>query len=495
MKNTTGLFSMTDSSIQKLELTGCSKKPLSLATRRFLSIMAIFLGLLPLPTLAETLEVTPRKTEGDRVTFRIRVLDDNRIPIQGLKVKDLVIRSRRVYGEEESSTRLNPDNQIRNPQGLGRSSQNSSRPTTIIDRIIRFLAPEQTEANPADIVILLDMSGSMKHEDAAKIKKLNGAVDAIKEFLQKVRNDRLPFSIAIIPFGEECNYNYSVTQTIIENNLLSATDNTLDRSLNEYAGVPVCAQTNLYQPIKEAVKFLGNKARLERDANSAYDSENDLESSLQRRQAVIVLSDGFHVIDRRTEKQQFQALKQVLKQNGFVTVHTLGYGESLIHLRDRAICSRWIDDDELKEDLNNIINYCRLKEYNITEFIVDEKRLKEIAQINRGIHEFPKNAQSVAENLKKFLTTLREYELTFIMPNASRGSLHEVTVSVISEGQELNITSDPLRIRMDNIGYSVLSFPKRLGILISTIALGGVGVFSFKKWGKELKRQAEINLQ
>lgn len=79
-KTSTDLFFMIDFSIQKLKLIA----------------LATLLASLPLPAMAASLEITRWRAEGDRVTLRVEVLDDRRIPIQGLKAEDFKVKQQIV---------------------------------------------------------------------------------------------------------------------------------------------------------------------------------------------------------------------------------------------------------------------------------------------------------------------------------------------------------------------------------------------------------------
>ncbi|MEW6498312.1 MAG: vWA domain-containing protein [Cyanobacteriota bacterium] len=436
---------MTDSSIQKLRLT----------------VLVALLGLLPLPAMASTVDIYRYSTQGDRVTLRVRVLDDERVPIQGLNREDFQIET----------------------------TDAQDRPVTLNPSQTTLVPPErQSNLDPAYLVILLDMSGSMAQKDLGGEKKLKGATDGIRDFITEIRREKLPVQISLVPYGEKgnapCQYTYQVNQSIIKQNLLKAMDRKLDEQLNVLAKLldNVCAATNIYQPVAEAVSYLGTPNRfgqIQSDPNAP-----------KPRLAVIFLSDGFDVY-RSNETERFKNLLDVLQQNRQVTVHSMGYGERLRELRDRARCP--LSDAQLTVD--NVRLRCRLPGADITEFIVDEQRLRAIAQATGGIHKFPGNPREVVETLRTFLTTLREYEIIYQQPGADRASPHKTVVRVNSSSRQLNkLASEPKNIRMGNFIYSSLPFPKRLAILGFTTLLGLAGVLSFMSWSKRLKEQAERNL-
>ena len=498
MKNIIGLFFTIAFLTQKLKLVDRRVQRFSpVALAALLSPM--LLGLLPLSVLAGSVEIYRWETKEDRVTLRVKVVDDDRRPIEGLSLNNFKIEAQRLYGNNnrQDVNSENDDSQtfVLENQGISSSdetSNNSINQTsssngrgTAVERIIKFLTPRQSKPDPAYIAILLDMSGSMKHEDAEGIKKVDGAVGAIREFLGKVESDRLPFKVAIIPFGEGCSNSYRVNQNSFENNFYSASSNALYEELERLEKTEPCAATNLYQPVEEAAEFLGN------NVNYLVNQESPSTDNIQPRLAVILLSDGYHA-NREMEQRQFDKLMKALKRHSQISVHTLGYGEPLFNLYDRAKCRQDFNQDELTVD--NIAYYCELPQKDITEFIVDERRLKQIARATGGIHEFPNDALAVAENLKTFLTTLREYEITFVMPDADRASLHEIKVRVDSSARDLQLTSEPKVIRMSNFIYRKLPLRSRLGILGLTAIASVAGLVPFIGWSKSLKREAERNL-
>jgi hypothetical protein len=169
----------------------------------------------------------------------------------------------------------------------------------------------------------------------------------------------------------------------------------------------------------------------------------------------------------------------------------MGYGESLAQLRDRANCQSYVSDKNLT--VNQMLPpSCWLEEEDIEEFIVDENSLRTIAQTTKmGRAKFPKTSQEVIDSLNAFLTTLREYEITYQQPEADRASSHQTKVIVNKRTQGLNNTaSAPQDIKMNRFFYRSLSIVERLGIFIGTIAVGIVGFKQFNNWSKQLKEQS-----
>ena len=458
-KNSTDSFSITAYLTPKLKL----------------GIVTLLLGFLPLPVFANSkIEVSPRPTDADIVTLKVKVVNDNNIPIEGLQKSEFKLQTARIIAKSQDT-----------PINLKFAEV----------RKFRLIPPgEQLTSDPAYVVILLDMSGSMRKKDASRVKKIDGAIRAIKGFIKLVREKNLPVHISLVPFGESqiAQDNYEVNQEIIAKNFLPADSPNLDKRVADLASSPTNAGTNLYNPLKEAVKYLGdNSEELTRQANSSNDLRKD-EPQIPPKLAVMLLSDGYHNSKRKTEDQQFTNLEKVFKKYPTVRVYTLGYGESLKELRDRAtncnIPNSWLE----KKEAVDLIQSCKLPSGDIFNYIVDQPRLKQIAELTGGISKFPQDANEAVKSLETFFKALREYELQYIQPNAVPAEEYQVQVSVNSSNRELNINAQPVNIRMPNISfYKLPLFPDRLFILILTLGILGCGILWFKRWSQQLKTEAD----
>lgn len=443
-KNITVLFSMIDFSIHKLKL-----------------IAFVLLGLLPFPVMANTIDISRSSTESDRVTLRFRVFDHNNIPIQGLNRQDMQILSTDSRGKPV-------------------------KPSTIKFDLI---PPErQSQPDPAYVAILLDMSGSMQHNDSGGTKKLTGAIQAIEQFIEQAKNNKIPVKISLVPFGykggNQCAHLYEVTQQTIaqKSPFHDITNDNLKTQLKELANIPVCASTNLHLPLQAAANYLKNEF-----ANIT----SNVNPETQPRLAIILLSDGYD----STKQEQIQKLTNFLQQSPPVTVHSLGYGESLSQLRDRAQCTILIPpNDQLTAD--TVSKYCRLSQREIREFIIDENLLKNIATATGGIYKLSANANEIAKSLTDFLTTLREYQLIYKQPGADRATIHQTKIQINSPTRRINkLTSNPQTIRISNFHYQQISLLQRINILALTTTLASIGTLTYIKWSHHLKQQAENNLQ
>lgn len=421
--------------------------------------MLSYLFMFPAFANSNTVKIIRKSSEEDKVTLRVQVINDQRIPIRGLTAGNVKVET--ILPNEEKVILQESD--------------------------IDLISPEKSKPDPTYLVILLDMSGSMKHEDDSGIIKLTGAIQGIRTFLEDIEAQNLPVQVALIPFGERgetCQQNYPVTQEIIRENLETSPYRITELYLSKLSKIDVCASTNLYQPLSEAVTFLGTEENLIENA-----------SEIVPRLGVILFTDGFDADpNRKREEKRFKKLKNTLAEYPQVTVHTMGYGEPLLQLYNRSLCEYELSDEQLT--VNNLLAYCRLRKEDITEYIVDQNRLEEIAKTTSGgISLFPEDSEEVSESLKTFLTTLREYEITYQQPGAEKAQVYPTKVIVNSSKHGLDdVTSQLENVSLSNYLYAPLSVIERIGILILTIIMGVLGYKQFIKWSQNLKEKAKSNL-
>jgi hypothetical protein len=419
--------------------------------RLLLSLFCLF----PIPSIAATrVDVTPRTPENGLITVRAKVLSDGNVPIDSLKKEDF-----RLYTSKT---------------GANQNLQEIKR--------VKLIKPdEQIKIDPARIVILLDMSGSMVRQDASGIKKLDGAISAIRGFISLVRKENIPAKIAIVPFGEgkleKCNY--KVDQETIKSKYLEASNQQIDEQITQLARTNPCAATNLFGPLKEAVTFLG-------EDNISQDLQ---ENSIQPRLSVILFSDGFH----NTKNDTFESLSPVFRKYPLVKVNTLGYGESLEHLRNRTTDCKGITDERLKQiDITYTLSKCKIPGDTIEGFIVDQPGLKEIAKLTSGISEFPNDAKSAVDSLETFFKSLREYEFQFRQPGADEGEKYQVMVEVDSPNRQIKSQSALRDFVIPTFGYQQLPFfPDRLAILGGTLAALAGSILVFRNWSRKLREESD----
>lgn len=413
------------------------------------------LGCLTSPSWGKTKEVEiigkPVVNE-DRVTVRVKVKDELEKPVMGLEHTDFSLK----IDEDKEPVAVKREN---------------------------WKSPQETVPPPAYIIVLLDLSGSMKQKDSGGSTKLEGAVNAIREFVRLSAKRGGDTQIAIVPFGESgsnCK-GYSVNNTTLDK-FFPAGDFKLQNYLDYLTGLTPCAATNLYQPLDEAINFLGNQ-----EDSRFYLSEESKKSKLEPRLSIVLLSDGYH--NKPNKEKDFKRLTDLLQRNPDLVVHTLGYGLNLDELAQKyskelkelaqkekgQIATRRATSSDKEKLAKQLVRIA-------PEEFVDEENLAEIARLTGGIAEFSGNARDIAESLQVFLNSLLgEYEITYTHPNAERGSKHEVSVAVNSVSSE----SKPYIITV--FGRS-LSRPIRIStIVFSLFLLGFGGILPFSMWAKKLK--------
>lgn len=407
-------------------------------TRR-LSLSVLLVGCLCSPSWGQvkTTEIVGKPSvQDDTVKLRIKVTDKNDRPVTELERKDfsLVVDNKQVQLS---------DNDV-------------------------WQSSKETVPPPTWIVVLLDYSGSMQQLDSRGTTKLEGAINAIKQFTTAIAQRGSNTQVAIIPFGDpgpNCAGNPVNKENL--DKFFPASDFKLINYLDFLAAQTPCASTNLYEPLTKAIRFLGNQE------DTRFYVPKDSEQP-EPKLAVVLLSDGYH--NKPNEKQDFEKLISLLKENKRITVHTLGYGSTAEQLGKNYR----LGHDATRKDIGTAPGKVPEEEF------VDEQRLKQIADVTRGIAEFSLDAEAVTEKLKVFLNALLgEYEITYTDPKAERGSKHEIGVVVQS------VKSEPRSYTITVFGRS-LPLPTRLLMLsIVLVAMVGGGAVPFWLWAKHLKREAQ----
>jgi hypothetical protein len=428
VKNSSGLSITIGSSIRKLSI-----------------VFALLTGFVS-PCMAEgkpKVEITGSPSiQDDRITLKVKVKDASDRPMVGLKSSNfgLVV--------DKNELKFEPKD---------------------------WKSPEETTPPPVWIVVLIDLSGSMGAKDASGTTKLEGALNAIRQFNKSIAErsrllpDDLKPRIAIVPFGEpgtDC-AGFTLDRDTLDN-FFPVGDFKLTNQLDFLATIKPCASTNLYSPLSKALQMLGDK----QDVRFNPTSESNLPKP---KLSIIMLSDGFHT--KPKEAEDFKELQSLLQSQPEITVHTLGYGLTLQELGEKYKLKR----PATREDINK-------KKVSAEEF-VDEKRLAEIAKSGGGISEFSADADKVTEKLQVFLNAiLGEYEISYVQPTSERGSKHNVQVSVTIDKNKSESNLEPYTITV--FGRS-LPRSTRIIIIGSTILLIGIGgILPFSIWAKRLKEEA-----
>lgn len=349
-------------------------------------------------------------------------------------------------------------------------------------------SPREVTPPPVFIVVLLDVSGSMKcSQDLTKKcvgsyaskgnRKIDAAIQALNKFLSLGSKRKGDTKVSIVPFGLKkdnvlsCNYPEPVDETALDN-FLSIQDVKLTGFLSSIADKDLCASTNLYQPIQEALQFFTK----DRDPRFyPLDKDGNLIQP-QPRLAIILLSDGY---DNQTSKKYIDNTLADLKNHKEIVVHTLGYGLTLKELGVKYVLGR----DAKSSDINSPKLSQADREALEKEFVEPEP-LQKIAFSTGGITDFAGDADQIAKKLENFLDAiLGRYQITYTQPNADREK--KIDVRVFAQ----NVPSEFKPCMMKGFGRPV-SGKFRLIIFIGTVfTLSAGGILPYYLWGKKLKNE------
>lgn len=368
----------------------------------------------------------------DRVTLRVRVEDAVARPVMGLQQEDF-----------------------------------SLRVDDALQPLATWVSPRESVPPPAWIIILLDMSGSMRMTDARGGTRLEGAIEATREFLAATADRGGDTQVAIVPFGEGSGTLASCAFEVSRRTLdrfYRADDVRLANFLENLAGFEPCASTNLYDPLTQAVRFF-NSSDDPRFALPPDDSELPAP-----RLSVILLSDGYD--NAGDEERRFAALGRSLEISPRVTVHTIGYGE-----QPRFDDGRPVSREDVEAGLFD------------PELYLDEERLEQIARQTGGLYAFTPDRVAITESLLLFLDALLgEYELSFDSPIFERGSRPTVIASVATD----TITVDSAPVSYSMLGLRRLVLRTRLSLLAGTLLLLAIGgIVPFQLWTRVLSAQEQ----
>ena len=322
--------------------------------------------------------------------------------------------------------------------------------------------PDEKKPDPNNIIILLDVTGSMNKPDQNNQIRGLAAIAAIRSFIKDINEKEYPLKISLVPFaedGENCGGGY-VPPPVNDNILskfyppeapeLNKELSELENHFNSKNKKP-CGSTNIRQPLTSAIKYL-NK-------NSPFLEEGSQEPS---RLGIILVSDGFHSILPQGEKSdgsdpvlsqekksELNKLEQLIKDSPEITIHTLGYG------------------------------YSRGTEYDE----IDPEVLENIAQASGGTFLFSANSTEISNALDTVLVSLLgEYEIRYQPTSIKQYKKETVELTV----EEL---STEKKFRINNVPS--LPFVTRMWILGGAL-FGGiiVGVLPFISWRWYIERQS-----
>ena len=309
--------------------------------------------------------------------------------------------------------------------------------------------PDEKKLDPNNIIILLDVTGSMNKPDQNNQIRGLAAIAAIRSFIKDINEKEYPLKISLVPFaedGENCGGGYlppPVNDDILSKFYSSEAPELkkqlleLENSFNSKNKRP-CGSTNIRQPLGNAIKYLKN--------NSPFLAKGSKEPS---RLGIILVSDGFDPVLSQKEKSELNELEELIKDSPEITIHTLGYGSS-----------QGIEYDG-----------------------IDPEVLEKIAQASGGISLFSANSKEISNALDTFLVSLLgEYEIRYQPTSIKqyKKETFELTVGELSEEKEFRISNVPS-----------LPFITRMLILGGTLIFCTIfGLLPFIAWRWYIEQQS-----
>ena len=313
----------------------------------------------------------------------------------------------------------------------------------------RLIKPDEKKPDPNNIIILLDVTGSMNKLDQNNQIRGLAAIAAIRSFIKDIKEKEYPSKIALIPFaegGKNCGGGYvppPVNDDILSKFYSSEAPELkkqlleLENSFNSKNKRP-CGSTNIRQPLGNAIKYLKN--------NSPFFANGSKEPS---RLGIILVSDGFDPVLSQKEKSELNELEELIKDSPEITIHTLGYG------------------------------YSQGTEYDN----IDPEVLERLAQASGGIFLFSANSKEISNALDTFLVSLLgEYEIRYQPTSIKQYKKEtvELTVGELSEEKEFRISNVPS-----------LPFITRMLILGGTLIFCTIfGLLPFIAWRWYIEQQS-----
>jgi hypothetical protein len=440
----------------------------------FSSLLLTALGILLIAPISQAQDslVNVKKTEIIRqneqqgeVTLRVKVTGDEKKPIMGLEKEDFEL----IVVDTNTKKIVSPFDPDKGYSDIP----------------FKFKTPQEATPPPAYILVLLDMSGSMKCSTDLNSKepcnnnipkgkrKLDVAVSALQTFIddaQKRQEKRggdtsVAIKVAIIPFG--FNGEYQPIRKVDElDKFYNVSDAKVKNALNNLALKTLRDATNIYHSLEKSVEFLTSTG--EKRFYPVDDKGNVIEP--KPRLAVILLTDGFdtdpdYKNNRQKQSETLNTLKQKLRDNDQLTIHTLGYG-----LTPNALRKKYAGQTISQADYE--------QEY------LDVDGLKRISQVTpNGIFAISGKEDDISKALTTFLDSiLGEYEITYQHPNPQRARVYQV--STVAD----KVASQPEEYRVTVFGRTV-SFPTYLGSVGLIAMLAGCWFIPYTLWKKKLQEE------
>ena len=237
-----------------------------------LTIIAVFFAVLPFgcaAILKETISqndcsnITENRQECLEITD-LRITQDNIDKVQN------TVKMRVKVSNKEGNFNPNLQESDFSVETINEFGQERTiQPTVILP------TDTSVKTTPADVIIMLDMSGSMKFRDSSPGRrriKFKGAINAIYKFIDAANEKpNLTVRIGLAPFGKGGNQ-FTVSNKSLDANFYPSNSEKLKEKIEESANEKISASTNLYQPLETAVKYLRNSVELTSDNNNKTDN-------------------------------------------------------------------------------------------------------------------------------------------------------------------------------------------------------------------------------
>ncbi|NEP77434.1 MAG: VWA domain-containing protein [Okeania sp. SIO3B3] len=319
------------------------------------------------------------------------------------------------------------DEKNRLKEGLNKKDIELKSNGELVDDFL-LITPDAKKPYPSNIIILLDVTGSMNKLDENNQIRGLAAIAAIRSFLKNIDEKEYPSKIALVPFAEEgkdCGGGYvpPPVNDVALSKFYSPEAPELKKQLlkleNHFNGKDKkpCGSTNIRESLTSAIQYLNDK--------SPVLEEGSQEPS---RLGILLVSDGYDEDLSDQEKLELNKLEELIKDSPEITINTLGYGYSQGAKFDK----------------------------------IDPEVLEKIAQASGGIFLFSANSTEISQALEIFLVSLLgEYEIRYQPTSIKQYEKETVEISVgeLSAEEKFrinNIPSLPFATRMWILGGTLI---------------------------------------
>jgi len=318
------------------------------------------------------------------------------------------------------------DEENRLKEGLDKKDIELKSNGELVDDFI-LIKPDEKKPDPSNIIILLDVTGSMNQLDRNNQIRGLAAIAAIRSFIKDIEEKEYPSKISLVPFAEDgknCGGGYlppPVNDSALSK-FYSPEAPELQKELSDLENrfksknKKPCGSTNIRQPLGNAIRYLHNNY-----------SKKEAGSQEQSRLGIILVSDGYDPVLSQ-KKSELNELEKLIQKNPEVTINTLGYG------------------------------YSQGSKYDE----IDPEVLEKLAQASEGIYLFSANSTEISQALEIFLVSLLgEYEIRY-QPTSIKQYEKEtvkITVGELSAEEKFrinNIPSLPFITRMLILGGTLI---------------------------------------